>query len=162
MENETKCKYCGASMKQYWHTLTPGVVKALIKFRGGVLTRGENKINLVRDLKGINELLPYELKNWTKVRFHGLATKYKVEGVWVRGYWLLTKRGNQFLQGKIEIPAKVLTFRNKVIQHDINKVSVHDVMRRLDLPEFESLGDIEYELADPEIEVEEMVQGKLL
>ena len=124
-----RCPFCNASLKQYWHKLTPILVNALVKFKRGVLKEGENRVHLIKTLKGTeNELKPYEWKNWTKLRFHGLVAKYKVDGVWDRGYWVLTKRGNDFLQGKLAVPSKVQTFRNKVIDHGDNLVYIKDVL----------------------------------
>ena len=124
-----KCPHCGASMKAYWHVLTPILVRALIKFRQSVLEKGKNQVHLIKDMKGKSyELAPYEWKNWTKVRFHGLAAKYKVDGKWKRGYWLLTARGANFLNGQIQIPCNVKTFRNKVIDHSAFLTTVQDVI----------------------------------
>lgn len=161
----TTCPHCGASMKQYWHKVTPGIVSALGKFRMAVINKGENRIHLIQDMKGKSfELAPYEWKNWTKVRFNGLVAKYRQNGVWERGYWLLTKRGNDFLTGKIDIPDRVLTFRNQVIDHGSERVSVHDVVHQLDLPYFEELGDIQWQLGAADIEdaTGELVQASLL
>lgn len=118
-----KCPHCGASMKMYWHKITPGLVRALVKTYQTISSNGENKV-----AKDEIKLSHSEYGNFQKLRFHGLIAKYKVEGKWVRGTWLLTRRGAEFLKGRIEIPAKVQTFRNKVVGHDPRMVKVADVM----------------------------------
>lgn len=140
------CEHCGASLKKYWHKMTPILVSALVKFKKGIYEKQENKIHLINDLKGTaNELKPYEWKNWTKLRFHGLVAKYKIDGKWVRGYWLLTKRGNEFLMGDLAIPEEVLTFRNKVVGHSEKLATVADVVGSR--PYVEDLFDIKTEIA---------------
>lgn len=140
------CPHCGASLKSYWHRLSPILIYALIKFKKGVLTKGENKIHLIKDLQDENKLKPYEWKNWTKLRFHGLVAKYKIKDKWERGYWLLTKRGNDFLNGRIEIPNKVRTFRNKIIERGYNIVNIKDVIDSV--PFNETIDSLEYDVVE--------------
>lgn len=135
----TKCLHCGASLKQYWHRLTPLLVKSLVKLRAGVVENGENKVYVNKDL----ELSTTESMNWTKLRFHGMIAKYMENGTWKRGYWLLTRKGADFLNGKIEVPVKVKTFRNKVIDHSTELVTVSDVMRSK--PYLETIEIIEFD-----------------
>lgn len=154
------CPCCGASLKMYWHRLTPILVKALRKFHDGVIVKQDNCIHLIKDLKGTSqELGPYEWKNWTKLRFHGLVAKYKKNGVWKRGYWVLTKRGNDFLHGRIELPVSVLTFRNKIKEHAIDKVSIREVMNN-DMY-VEELNDIHFKLYEPDVEYNQEIQGEI-
>ena len=159
MSEPMKCPYCGASMKAYWHTLTPILIRALIKFRQAVFDKGENKIHLIKDMqKKSYQLEPYEWKNWTKVRFHGLAAKYKINGKWKRGYWLLTARGAEFLNGKIQIPAKVRTYHNKVTAHDEVLVTVKDVIGST--PYVETEKDIDFDVMSIEEEINFNAQGQ--
>lgn len=165
MEQETNisyCPHCGAKMKKYWHKLTPILVSALVKFRGAVTAKGENSVHLKDDMDGTDyELTRHERSNWTKLRFHGLVAKVKnKDGSHYRGHWLITKRGSDFLNGRIQIPAKVLTFRNQVINHDDHMVNVKDVIGST--PYVEDLDDIEYEIAPPTIEFDEKGQGMLV
>lgn len=126
---DEKCPHCGASMKKFWHRLTPGMTNALIKAYTYVSSVGENKFHLYNDLIGEYKLTTTEQMNWTKLRFHGLVAKYRENGEWVRGYWVITSRGSDYLKGNIQIPVKVQTFRNKVVDHDTELVTVTDVMR---------------------------------
>jgi len=153
MDNQKHCESCGASLRKYSHRLTPILVKALIKFRTAVVKKNENKIHLINDLKGTpEELEPYEWKNWTKVRFHGLVAKYKTDGIWERGYWLITHRGAQFLNGEISIPKTVQTYRNVIVARSEDEVFIKDVMGST--PYVEALKDIEFSTpTDKEINV---------
>ena len=60
-----------------------------------------------------------------------------------KGYWLLTRRGSQFLLGQETIPAKVQVMNNRIIGHDELHVSVEDVLGSR--PYFEDIETIERE-----------------
>lgn len=142
----THCETCGAGLKKYWHRVTPGMVKTLIKARRHVDASQKNEFHLYKDLTGDNALTTVEQMNWTKLRFHGLVAKVKRNGEWEYGYWLITKRGGQFLKGEIAIPHRVQTFRNKVVAHDSTLVYIKDVIG--EMPYFDN--NIEFEYADEE------------
>jgi hypothetical protein len=141
--NELYCEHCGASLKKFWHRLTPGLVRALIKFRRAVHEKNRNSLHLYQDLTGENQLTTAEQMNWTKLRFHGLVAKAKEEK-----HWLITKRGAQFLNGEIEVPKRVQTFRNRVVAHDAEMVFIKNVIG--EVPYFESRQDFEFDQADSE------------
>ncbi len=122
-ETETHCPHCGASMKAFWHRITPGLVGTLVKVYVKVCSKNENIIH-----KNELELTHSEYGNFQKLRFHGLIAKHRIEGAWREGEWLITKRGGQFLRGEIQIPARVKTFRNRVIGHDTDVVAIKDVI----------------------------------
>lgn len=132
------CPTCGASMKQYWHKLTPGLVKTLVKVYVRVSEKQQNKID-----KSELDLTHGEYGNFQKLRFHALIAKYKEDDVAIKGCWLITKRGADFLKGKLAVPREVLTFRNKVIEHSQTLVTVKDLVGKI--PYFES--DFSYEIA---------------
>lgn len=137
---EEKCPHCGAAMKKYWHRITPGLVKALVKAYAVVCEKGDYHFTK-KDL----DLNHSEYGNFQKLRFHGFIAKHKVDGEWKRGEWILTRRAGDFLTGKIDIPARVQTFRNKVVDHDIIRVTVGEVMKSE--PYFEV--DFDYSIFDP-------------
>lgn len=136
-----RCPVCKASLKQYWHTITPGMINGLIKFKRAVVERGENKIHLLEDMTGKNKLSRHEWNNWTRLRFHALVAKHKTDGEHDAGYWLLTRRGSEFLLGEAEIPQKVKTFRNRVIGYSEEKVKIKDVVGKM--PYFEKKFDFD-------------------
>lgn len=144
---ESKCPHCGASLKKYWHVLTPILVKALVKVRKAVYLKGENNIHLLKEMPGDTQLEIHEWNNFTKLRFHGLVAKYKdADGKHLSGRWLITKRGFAFLRGELEVPARVLTFRNRVVEHDPRMVKLRDVIG-MDLY-VEDLPSIEFEFQE--------------
>lgn len=138
MSDEIHCEACGALMKKHWHSLTKGLVGALVKIKTAVIEKNENAIHPVHDVALTNN----ERNNLSKLRYHALIAKSDTRGV-----WLLTHRGSQFLLGKISIPKRVLTWRNKVVDYDPEKVFVKDVFKA-DLPVWEE--SHAFELARPE------------
>jgi hypothetical protein len=126
---QTNCSYCGASLKSYWHRLTPGLVSVLIKAIVFVHAHG-NKFHY-RDLN-----LNYsEASNLQKLRFHALIAHWDKENL-KSGYWLITGRGGQFLRGEIAVPAAVRAFRNEVQKHSTELVHINEFRGKV--PCFES------------------------
>jgi hypothetical protein len=121
---EEICIHCGASLKSYWHRLTPGLVNTLVKVFVKVIDKGQDRVHISEIT-----LNHSEYGNFQKLRFHGLIAKFKENGVWVPGDWLVTKRGAEFLRGEIRVPERVKTFRNKVIGHSDEVVWVKDILK---------------------------------
>ncbi len=137
------CDKCGASLKKYWHKITPGLVHTLVKVYEKVNEKGENKIH-----KSELTLSHGEYGNFQKLRFHALIAKYKEDGKIKSGQWLITRRGAQFLTGQTTIPASVQTFRNKVVGHDLEQVSLADIIGKRSEPYFQT--DFAFNLATEE------------
>jgi len=140
----TICSACGANLGAYWVTLTPGIIRALIKFRQALAAKQINKIHLLDDMVDREyELTPHEWNNFSRLRFHALVAKFKENGEHEAGYWLLTSRGAAFLRGEADIPVKVKVFRNHVVDHSEERVFIKDVIGST--PYFETIDDIQYE-----------------
>ncbi len=140
MTNEKQfCPTCGHCISPYKVTLTPMMVNALIKFRQAVIDKGENKVHLLKDLKGKSyELTRHEWNNFSRQRFLGLAVKVENEP----GYWLLTRRGAEFLNGISDCPDHVWIEKNSIIGRSEDRVFVGDVIKYT--PYMETKRDIEY------------------
>lgn len=111
-------------MKKFWHRLTPLLVETLVQFRNKVVEKNENKIHLQHDLY----LSKNEYNNFQKLRYHALVAKYKEHGEHIPGYWVITKRGAEFLNGIIQVPVRVATFRNKVVAKSEEMVSAKQIL----------------------------------
>ena len=124
MAEHEKCSNCGARMKQWWHTLTPGLVNNLIQMIKKVKEKKVNEIHLQQELN----LSKTEYNNFQKLRYHGLIQKCtdKATGLHKKGYWLITDRGGKFLRNQMLVPLKVLTFRNKVVDHSKEVVGIRE------------------------------------
>lgn len=117
-DKPVECPHCGAAMKEWYHSLSIGLVQCLIKAIRYVKLNGVNRFHL-RDLN----LNQNEYNNFQKLRFHALITHADKDNL-KSGYWLITARGGQFLRGKISVPRRVKTFRNEVISHDPELVHI--------------------------------------
>jgi hypothetical protein len=144
MQETECCPLCGAKMKKYFHRITPGLVGILIKCYDFVKQNGQNRFKM-NELK----LSHSEYGNFQKLRFHALIAKHKVDGEWVSQEWVMTTRGIEFLCGRISVPVRVQTFRNKVVDHDTETIHIRNVWSA-GLPWFESKFD--YSLFQPKQE----------
>lgn len=138
LQSKSHCNSCGASMKMWWHMLTPGLVGDLIKAIEFVKRNGKNEFHLQKNLN----LSKTEFTNFQKLRYHGLITQVKGKV----GFWLITKRGGAFLRNEEAIPAGVMTFRNKVEGHTPEMVRITDFKDKF--PAFQS--EFAYEYRMPE------------
>lgn len=141
-----KCPHCGASVKMYWHRLSPGLAKALIKFRLRVLALKRNKIHISTEVN----FTKIEYANFQKLRYFGLVAKYKnpESKEHESGYWLLTKRGNLFCKNQLLVPMKVQTFRNKISDKSEETILLRTILKDTDLPIWDERDDFNYEFAD--------------
>lgn len=144
LQESKKCPHCGASMKMYWHKITPGLIKGLLKLRKAVALKGTNDIKIDK-LPKEWELTKWERANWSKLRFHGLVAKVKDGDQIKRGRWLLTLKGSNFIGG-MPIPERVQTFRNKVTDHSPEQVTISQAMHSV--PYWQGIDDIEYEIKE--------------
>ncbi len=154
-KNQTqKCPHCGALMREYWHRLTPGLVSALAKLHRAVRYYSRNRIHIHDEMKMSGapdfRLTDNEWTNFTKLRFHALAAKCDGDGNNHSGYWLLTRRGGQFLRGEIAVPAKVKTWRNRVQDRSEELTAMRDYRGKVSWFERE----FEYDIRLPESKVE--------
>lgn len=138
---EERCPHCNALMKMYWHRITPGLTKVLAKIYAKVCEKGENNFRM-DELK----LDHSEYGNFQKLRFHALIAKEVDDGELIKGSWLITRRGVNYLKNIESIPVRVQTFRNKVVDHDSELVNLSEVMRKTD-PYFEVKFD--YDIFEP-------------
>ena len=138
------CSHCGARMKEWWHSLTPGLLNILIKILLTVKEKGLNNVHIVREV-GIKSHL--ELSNLSKLRHHGLIARVKdYTGQNIEGRYCITTRAGKFLRGELKIPKRVRTYRNEVVDHDFkNLVGINDFRNKI--PYFES--SFAWEAHDP-------------
>lgn len=108
------CPTCHHHSTIYTHTLSPGLVRMLLKFRRATIELGSLSLHPVKDLDGTPyELTKNERGNWTMLRYHGLVAKDDKRG---KGYWTWRHRATDFMHGE-SIPAKTRVLNNEVL-HD--------------------------------------------
>lgn len=127
-----KCPHCGANMYIHGHRLSKGLINSLIKFKKAVIKNQKNLVHLQDEVS----LTKNEYNNFQKLRYHGLVAKCLDSDTKERlsGYWLLTKRGNEFIKDAISLPHTVYTFRNKIVDKHPEKIKMSDVLKQVDMP----------------------------
>ena len=140
MKNSKKqnCPTCGASLLGRWEYISKGQLNTLAKFIKAVKDHNRNSIHLQDDI----ELTKNEYNNFQKLRYNGLVAHAADTGC-----WLITRRGANFLRGKIDLPKGVLIFRNRIQKYHKTRVTVESVYKNED-PYWLKAGDFEYETID--------------
>lgn len=125
VEEKKVCNCCGAKLNGRWEHISKGIAENLIRFRIEAIKKG-NKVHLIKDLN----LTHSQYNNFQKLRFHGLIAHYKnpITKEEESGYWLLTKRGNQFCKNEASIPKKVLVFRNTIQDKGDKLVNISEIL----------------------------------
>jgi len=118
MKNLTRCPHCDATMTEYRHSLSAGLIHALAKF----YKRG-SPLNVHKDLG----LTTNQWDNFQKLQYWGLVEKFYVDGKRKQGTWLLTQVAIDFLQGKMMLNKSVWSYRGKFVRFDGPLITIDDV-----------------------------------
>jgi len=124
MEEKEVCPYCGAEKKEVaTHSLTTGLVRDLIIFAKRAKEKGENKVHITKELDfSINQWC-----NFQKLRYFGLVAKWEAEdGNKKTGFWVLTRNGLDFLQGKLSVHKKVSATKKGITERSEEMVCIDD------------------------------------
>lgn len=114
------CPVCKRSLDGRWERLTPGICRTLVKFWMKVVEKRVNQVHLQRDL----ELDKNAYNNFQKLRYFGLVAKVKEQS----GYWLITRRGAQFVHGKQRVNRQVRIFDNHIVERSEETISILEAM----------------------------------
>jgi hypothetical protein len=140
MPNKQCCPTCGQVLNPRKESLSKGIVRVLYKFALTVRQKGVNKVNPRSEIK----LSKSEYNNFQKLRYHALVAKYKEAGGHVAGYWVLTRKGRDFLNGDVETPKFVHILNNKIVDKSGPMLDMHDVVGDVEIPYFPTISTIEY------------------
>ena len=133
MSEKEKCPYCNAPIERRRERLTPGLVKAYeLVLRKEDYHFSKDELN--------DYLTKSEAGNFQKLRYHALIAKDRDGN---KGDWIFTRRGADWLKGKISIPKEVYVFRNRVVDHGKEYVELTDVLKGND-PYWESYETVVY------------------
>ena len=111
------CEHCGASMVEYKHGLSEGLVTGLIR-----IAKIEKPIN-IKELR----LTRNQWDNFQKLRYWDLVVQAnggKLKG----GVWAITMKGLDFVKGKISVPKSVWTYRGGFLRYDGEEVRIHVIV----------------------------------
>lgn len=112
---------CGAKTAARRESLTPGIVRNLVKIWTRVVETGVNSVHLQRDI----DLDKNGYCNSNKLRYFGLIAKDKKQ----KGNWLITRRGAKFLHGKERVSKQVMIFRNRITERSDETVDVLEILK---------------------------------
>lgn len=71
-----------------------------------------------------------DYNNWSFLRYFGLVHRVRgADGKAVRGRWLITKLGWQFLRGEAKVHKSVKVLRNQIVDRSPVMVGILDVLR---------------------------------
>ena len=139
MNSDTRCPHCGAQIKEWWQRLTPGIVNMLFDCIQIVKAKNENLILTREIVKKASDA------NFYKLRYFGLIAKRRDgQGNNIDGEFVLTTNAGRFLRGEIEMPVRVKTYRNHVIEKDSEIIGIRNFYGKI--PEFDKRSQFEFEI----------------
>lgn len=124
-QNNGLCTHCHQVIKIYRY----GISDSMMRVLRAMADRTNEQLRIANISKNREvdadtlDLKHSERTQLTKMRFHGLVAKVKVDGVQKPRHWVITTKGWDFLGFK-PIPAKVLVFNNQVLGHDGGVVTI--------------------------------------
>lgn len=123
---QSSCPHCGSSTLEHRHSLTKGLVGALVQF---AKTASTNPINLKEA-----GLTRNQWDNFQKLKYWGLVEQHG------NGVWQITKAGQQFLLGHLRQHKSVWTYRGDPIEWQGPMVKADEVMQIAE-PVYQQRGD---------------------
>lgn len=114
------CPTCGGKMVEYTHSLSKSLVRAFYKAFRASDSIGSFKVS---QLPGMSHS---QLANLQKLRYWDMIRKAPNSNA-KGGEWIITRRGRDFIEGRISLSKKVITYRAEVVKFEGVQVSVQDV-----------------------------------
>lgn len=147
-EGKAKCPCCERSMKAFGYSLN----ESLIEYAGYIYDYCEYyKTNRFRS----KDITPDHkfLSQFQKLKMFGIIRREKKSS-----YWVLTRVGKSFMQGRTVLPEKVWMFNNKVILESDEVVNVGQAKRTADWKKCSLDWTLDYVLRDykSELKVKEL------
>lgn len=109
-----KCELCDAKIIKYRHSLNKALAKGLIILH--------KKYNGFSSLNEMSELNFNQKNNFQKLKYWGLVHKNS------NGVWTITDSGIAFVTGNISVYKTVVTYRNKTIEFDGEKITIEQAL----------------------------------
>ena len=152
---DATCPHCGAQMKNWFQRLNPGMVELLFRSIELVKTKGVNIIQKNEVCKTNSECC-----NYNKLRYFGLIAYARDDNDdRIDGVFVLTRNAGAFLRGEMEMPRRVKTYRNELIEKSQETISVNAFRGRY--PWFDSKYDFDFDIHDGKFIIKPKLQTKL-
>jgi hypothetical protein len=108
-EHAGVCESCGAKTVEYRHGFSVALAVGLIRLYNAAVPVNLKTLGLTRN----------QWDNFQKLRYWGLAAQCKDEnGNRRAGFWVLTTKGKDFVEGKTTIQDHVWTYRGRTVRYD--------------------------------------------
>lgn len=121
-DNNGKCSCCNQTIKIYKYGVSRVMGKVLKRMAAYTLDYDERNVDVEK--LGLKHS---ERTQLTKMRFHGLVAKVKVDGVQKPRHWIVTHKGWNFYKGE-PIPAKAVVFDNTLLGHEGGTITIERAM----------------------------------
>lgn len=111
------CQHCQAKMIEYTFTFNKGLAKCLWLLRDTTGPVEIKKLSMTRS----------QWTNFQKLRYWTFIAPVLGENAKKGGYWKITEAGKRFLQGRIQVPKKVVMYRNQFVRFEGEKITFDQV-----------------------------------
>ena len=121
----TGCPCCGQFVKRYRRSIYGTMARMLIAFYR-LKHPGFMHVNDVIRLTGLAD---YRCGDWAKLVYWGLIeekSKGKNEDKRTSGYWRITDRGKEFVEGALTVPKYIYLYNQKYMGNDGPEVHIRD------------------------------------
>ncbi len=125
----THCPCCDRFIKVYRRALSSSMAQWLIyMYKRSALAKIPLWLHVEKDFHGISTP---SRGDYAKLRYWGLIEAMpEVGGSRGRtnGYWRITKKGEEFVEGRITVPARIHLLDNRVVGWSPKTVTIQDVL----------------------------------
>lgn len=118
------CPCCRRKAKVYKRALNSGMIRVLLKIARACSGRDWVHVHDIFQGGGQKHRDWPLLKHWNLVEPQTLRTGEKNS----RGYWKLTDKGRDFLQGKIRVPSHVFVYNNTPVGFESKDVTAQEAL----------------------------------
>lgn len=121
------CSLCGQKILKNKHRFSRSLADLLL------LTAQRFTVNESFHLQKNLNLTKNQYCNFGKLQYWGLIAKHYQDGRRLGGYWHLTRRAGEVLNGSA-VPRWIQTFNNKVIEISEDRITLEETIGYYDLP----------------------------
>lgn len=149
LESKEPCKCCGEVSALNPHRLDKQKIAVLLDLAVLLATNGWVRVEEGREIQGCDDhqrrMTSYRARvHVSRLAWFGLAVTQDFRS----SNWRLTRKGADFLQGKIAVPRVILCRGGRVIHETIETVQIHEVTDTFDKEYWDNYPWAELELAD--------------
>lgn len=128
MSEKKLCPHCSQPIMEHKHTFSNAIAEL---FLAVAMSYGEEQpFHLQRDIS----LTKNQYNNFQKLKYWGVIEKHFEDGARRGGYWHLTEKARDVLNGE-PVPKWVKTFNNRVVEKSEQEIFLTQAVGSYDIPE---------------------------